>query len=692
MSRGRTLGFGALSPTRSNLRQIDGIAQMLIAFGASTVTLTIVAAVAALLTAHFLRQPDLAALSDLFVVDQRSELNPEPAERAAYLITMSATVPAVAVWAHIFHRYCGWSSIGHCTLRVGPFVLAGLLSVTFVGSSFIRYVLTGDPARHLDIGADLQTVLLVGLAAAVAIALIRWTLDRKAYGTRTFFGKGLCQRQIMRWLSVAVCLNVLALRLRSAPMIYGDPHFEAVFYSVSQVVAGKTMLADLPSQYGLYAEMLHPLFAIIGLSVLKFTATMVVLQGLASFALLWVCRQLIRLPWLFALAFLTLLMFVGSTWVDTVYNPSGHEYYQIWPLRFVFPAISLAVFIRTATGGMVSRWIVLSAIIAGLALVWNLESGIAVFGALTGYLAVRAAFCGGPGRYQIVTQFLIATLVALAIVAAFFLYLFFKADGPIHPLEWFKYQRIFYLTGFGMLPMPLEPHPWMAVLGLYLFGLVGAITSYLRGQPSRTWDVLLYLSLLGFGLFPYYQGRSHDIVLSFVIWPAILSAFVIADRSLRAVRASAISPLVGWSVAPIVVFGTLMSLLWLSAVPKMFKMTYEEVATIVAGGSPLAEENVAFVLSKIGASKSAVILDPGQSVLFAETGLASAVPGPGMVETLLIDDQNRFIDALMRVPSRHLFIRLNPEGSVPHPYRVLLGAYRIVATDRNMLGYLVPSD
>jgi hypothetical protein len=50
-------------------------------------------------------------------------------------------------------------------------------------------------------------------------------------------------------------------------------------------------------------------------------------------------------------------------------------------------------------------------------------------------------------------------------------------------------------------------------------------------------------------------------------------------------------------------------------------------------------------------------VDPGQSIYFAETGLACTV-GDQMVEMLLIEDRNRFVDTLLTSPVRHLFISL----------------------------------
>jgi len=493
-------------------------------------------------------------------------------------------------------------------------------------------------------------------------------------------------------LPAIVLLTAVAVRLRSDAMIYGDPHFEAVFYCMTQVMAGKTLLADLPAQYGLYAELLRPVFLVVGFSVLKFTIVMTILQAVACLALLGVCMRTLRLTWLRVIAVLALSMFVTSTWIAVFESSVGHEYYQLWPIRFFFPAISLWLFIEGLRYGMPQQWVVALSTVAGLAIIWNLESGVAVFGALIASMLLRVLLDEPAKRGGNVRLLLTSALLPIGLVSLFFVFLYFKSDARIHLMDWVKYQEVFYSTGFGMLPMPRYPHPWMAVLILYLLGIVGGVWARLQRKPSVDWDILFYLSILGLGLFTYYQGRSHDVVLTFVIWPAVLAAFMLADRALRDVRDGRLTPSLAWSTVPVVIFGIALSLRCLLGIPNLVGSIFVSAKAIAGGRDAPLRETIAFIKAKAGGDRDAVILDRGQSIYFAETGLASAAPGPGMVETLLSEDRERFLNGLLTSPVAHIFVKLRPDGSMPEAYSSVLSAYRVAETNRYGYQHLVPRD
>lgn len=657
---------------------LNETAQILIGFAIAALLISLAALMVGVITFLVSKPPDLAALGALFVEEQRIDIRPEPVERAAYLAAIICSMPVGFFSVALARRISSKIEFAPTVSMTALVVLSTLFVVTFIGSGLMSYLM----GRTLLIVCLVLVVMVAVVATAIALG--------RSVVLAGHFWRLLSALSVNRVLLAAILFPVVAVRLRSETMLYGDPHFEAVFYSITQVMAGKTLLADLPSQYGLYPELLRPLFMVTGFSVLKFTALMTLLQGIASLSLLAACMRMIHLNWLRLLAILTLFMFVGSTWVAIDYDPMGHEYYQLWPLRFFFPAISLLLFLEAQRRGMSPRWVALVAVVAGIAIVWNLEAGIAAFGALVACLLVRALFADRKDRRRTIWSLLTGSFIPVAVAAAFFLYLSLKSGGKIHLHDLVKYQTIFYSAGFGMLPMPLSPHPWMAVLGLYLFGLIGAIFAYVRRRRSMAWDAVLYLSVVGLGLFTYYQGRSHDIVLTFVVWPAIVIAFVLADRTVRAVRAGMLPRPAAWSVAPVVAFGMIVSLLYVADLPKLFGMAYREAMAIKAGRSASLADTISFIKTKVDGSRTAIIVDPGQSVYFAATGLASAIGGPGMIEMLLIEDRDRFVEALLTSPVKHLFIRLDEHGNLPEPYRRVQSVYQISDTAKSGLGYFEP--
>jgi hypothetical protein len=661
-------------------------AQILIVFVLSLVSICLVVIVVAGIMKMVTRAPDIAALQLMFVEAQRTALRPEPIERAVYLTAILMTVPAVFAANLVARRLVIAEASAGAMVFSGPLILAALGIAVFFDSDLLAYVLGGDISGRFVAGANPMHVLLVTIAALVAAFLILQTTSQMRAVPLSLT---VPSRAINTALAFIIVLTVVAGRIRSASMIYGDPHFEAVFYSMSQVMAGKTLLADLPSQYGLYAELLRPVFAIIGFSVLKFTAVMTLLQAIGCLALLMVCTQLLRSIWLRTLAVLTLSLFISSTWTAISGYSFGHEYYQLWPVRLFFPAASLLLFVEGLRRGLPVRWVAGMALFAGVAVVWNLESGIAVVGALIASILIRFLLDGTGARGRNTGILMLSILLPIAVVSGFFAFLDFKSGGTLRPLDWIRYQTIFYSTGFGMLPMPLYPHPWMAVLGLYLLGIVGAVYMRAAGCRSFDWDTMLYLAVMGLGLFTYYQGRSHDVVLTFVIWPAILIAFILANRILNAVRIGSLPKVTVWSAAPVVLFGVLMSLRCLAGVPGLLGTTYADVKAVKAGRSASLEQTVAFIQSRVGSDKVAVILDPGQSILFAEAALASATRGPGVIEMLLKEDEDRLVNGLITSPVRHVFIRSGADGNIPSAYSALLFAYQIVDSEQGMQ-YLTP--
>ena len=68
----------------------------------------------------------------------------------------------------------------------------------------------------------------------------------------------------------------------------------AVYYSITQVYAGKSLLVDFNCQYGLYAWILLPVFRIIGLSSYKIGMVMGILNGISFFLIYLGIKKIIK--------------------------------------------------------------------------------------------------------------------------------------------------------------------------------------------------------------------------------------------------------------------------------------------------------------------------------------------------------------------------------------------------------------
>ena len=96
-----------------------------------------------------------------------------------------------------------------------------------------------------------------------------------------------------------------------------------------------------------------------------------------------------------------------------------------------------------------------------------------------------------------------------------------KAQAPLHWAWLTGFQATFYGLGFMMLPLPPWPDAWYCVAAGYVIALLLGLIQLRQGHALGRVLPLLYLSLLGAGLFTYYQGRSHFFNLVSVSWPLI---------------------------------------------------------------------------------------------------------------------------------------------------------------------------
>ena len=278
----------------------------------------------------------------ILMPQHRIKLRPEPTERFVF-VTLAFVVPISAYWAMVALPVLQRgrpSRFWQATSWLLPVALAVLFFAPFIGSDFSQVLL---PSK------DFSQALLSGkptppehplrfLAASLAVSAI-WCgwLSLKRSAVRP---AGTLVSTIAWTVFVfAMLLQMFAWRVRGENSIsmggnwWG--HVDAVVYTVSQVVAGRTLLVDMPSQYGLFAEMIGPLFRIVGLSVLKFTTLCALLQVASLSAVFYVVQRFVREPVLkIAIAgALVMVTFETSLWLIGV----DEFQFQYWPIRFFGP-------------------------------------------------------------------------------------------------------------------------------------------------------------------------------------------------------------------------------------------------------------------------------------------------------------------------------------------------------------------
>ncbi len=305
----------------------------------------------------------------------------------------------------------------------------------------------------------------------------------------------------------------------------------AMYYSITQVYAGKSLLVNLNAQYGLYAWVLNPVFKIIGLSTYKFSIVMSVMNGSALAFVFLGMKRIIKNDVLTIMGFLCLVFW--QYWQTKIpFETTAHYYYQYMPLRFFFPALAFFLVVLYHTGTAKTKKIVLPilAICASIAPLWNMDSGLFVYVA-TFVSLVLPAFAAANIKDAIQKVITPALWMIGSLVLVVLLFLFFTKihSGSWPDLDSFsKFQRIFYISGYFMLPMaPI--HFWNLPAIVYLICCVYCVY-HLRKNETGDNPILAFLFILGCGLFTYFQGRSYDSSIDVVMYPAIIILTIFCNK------------------------------------------------------------------------------------------------------------------------------------------------------------------
>ena len=305
-----------------------------------------------------------------------------------------------------------------------------------------------------------------------------------------------------------------------------DAYYDAIF----EVYSGKSPVIDFSNQYGFYPYFFLVAFKLMGgISITKFSCIMGILSLIVFLSLLAVIWMNVKNKVLAAVGYVTLLFFM----IYVPFMESPGFYFQYQPHRLIYPSLILLVaclWIRTQKRSAKKLFSALAYILGYFAIVWNTETG----------LVVVAAWClfriyGYVQQYSFKEKALYIQsiksgfLAVVAVSGAFFsmmLITYLRSGIWTSIGDMLFVQTFFYNVGFFMLPMYIV-HPWVLLVIVYALGLMQSIRDikfFRRDKPSTCERAPLYfiISVLGMGLFSYFQGRSHNFVLVDICWSGIL--------------------------------------------------------------------------------------------------------------------------------------------------------------------------
>jgi hypothetical protein len=319
-------------------------------------------------------------------------------------------------------------------------------------------------------------------------------------------------------------------------------HFDAYFYPVYKVFSGQTPLIDFKNLYGFYPYFLAPILKLMGGATMYhfsiIVAALVAICFLSIFISLFLLCKNKLLPVLCTIALMGWMVTFPGMY-------QGVFYLQYVPQRLLFPSILLLLCTLQATFEHKRNrtWFVgITYFIVALSLLWNFDTGFVVLIAYSAFLIYRALVVYPLNDKRLYRVFGATLASAAGSVLAAYVALFvitYLRTGQIFQLaDVFYGQTIFYQSGFFMLRMPFV-HIWIILILVYAVALVKSMKEmcFLRNdrviEQSPFGAMYFLLSVLGLGLFSYYQGRSHDFVFTFVCWPGFVLLALFAQETLR---------------------------------------------------------------------------------------------------------------------------------------------------------------
>ncbi len=603
-------------------------------------------------TAYWLLpSPDPATfekVNSLFIPMFRNDLQPEPGEQWTYLLGL-ILLPVIAGLLVWFQRRGIPPAAGGC-FWLGFFGIMLFYRADWIRANFS--VIAGNSGWLLAAGLVFALTLggLFWRRLNLSDKLIWWTVILAGF----FFTVGLSL------YDPAKMLNYFTL------------HWEVICYAVSQSALGSPTL----HQYGFYPDFLSVIFRFFEVNIRNLNVILSLLNFivfLAIFAAFWqFCRNKV-----IALVYAVLLIFVSNSLSGTLNGREYDPYFAYCPIRTIVPAISIFLMMMYLKYPRRRVLPVLGAV-AGAGVFWNLDSGITVAVAVFSFLAVEtlAGCLRKEPDWRPLKEF---AFWFAALFAGVWLLLCWRHGMWLTPQVVFKYQKIFAVSGYFMLPVQPLPDAWGFFAGVSVIALTWGFFMQKNSMDNATARWVLYLAILSLGLFSYYMGRSHLSVLTPVIYPVLVILAVWLDG---AVRLSAVRELKKYSIllsVPVLVLFALSVPMLVNVLPQLIPAGSSHMVAAIKNEPGVLEEKANLIRAFANGGKIN-IFGKHQGLLYMQSQTVSGIADSGEIEIILLADLERIWTKLADSPYPLVICEGDPMR-LPMPEQLLSQKYQLVQYD-----------
>lgn len=593
---------------------------------------------------HILYKPDLSLIlkntSILYLKYQLPAFLPEPVEMMQFILSSVLSPFILGGLYYIFRRKISSLQVTttnflYSTLSI--LAICCLLSASYIALAMSDFLYIKMTYYFDSWGRFIFTLCIFPIIVYLFISKNSLFENYKKYAEL------ILQTIVVLIFVLVFSMNVLNItNLKDYLFAF---HFNPVFYPMSQVMAGKMLLVNVTSLYGLFPVFILPLFKLIGLSVFTFSLVMGSLLCVSYLCMYMFMNKVVSNKILLYCGFLALIFysFLGSS--PTFPN----IYYQYWPIRILFPAIFLlltAVYLKKET--RISYYIFTA--LCSLGVLWNFDSGIIVFIAWIVLLSYNEL----SKNNQILTKFIkilthifVSALFLITAVLCFSL-ITQLVSGSWPDLSLFlQYQKMF-LSGYFMIEMLPPPHSWNLVILTYLVGLLISIAALIRNKVEYRTKLIFALTILGIGIFTYFEGRSHDATLSPPSYIVFILVAIFADMLYQRIKHSQ-KLMNGETYIFIFLLYILVSVPFsIIHNSKLFSgYILDGSKSLHRGKNNLFTENINFIKQNTTSGDSILILAPHkEGTYYAETKTRSVIDIPSSTDLFFNKEVELIIDFL----------------------------------------------
>jgi len=443
-------------------------------------------------------------------------------------------------------------------------------------------------------------------------------------------------------------------------------HFNALIYTLSQVAVGKTLLVDFISSYGLYPHFLNPLFSIIGLSVLKFSIVMSSLNIITFLLIFIAIYKLVQNKFILFLGFCTLI-FLNYFVHRCLFYPD--VYFQYFPIRVIFPA--LLIFISTYYIKSFHKAIYYSSFpLFSIGILWNMDIGLIVFISwilLLSFIEFSKSISLKIRIINITKHILVSIVLFATTIIIFCLWMYSRSGHFPDFVKLLQYQQIFYNSGFNASPLPVF-NEWNIIILIYIYGLAISLKSLIDKTNDTYYSTVFLLSILGFGLFSYYQCESQLSRLSQVSYPAILLLILYINKILsgisknRQINFNNASSFFIFIILFFFLSSGIYSIIINGSMIKNDAIAGFKSINNQDSNSDISK-NIAFIIKHSQPGEKILILSNHyEGLYYAESHTMYVLNIPSSDELLLKEDFNKIINKIVNNESSKIFVDLNTKG------------------------------